>query len=464
MPNRHRILLLLATLFLCTLASAQERRFPDSPTGNALSALIGTIEAGTEEAAGRFVDDHLDSLFVANMSRAGIVDVLTGVHETLHPFEVETIAKTGPWSAECVLAAVESDERLRFSFDLAAAPPHRFVGLGIEPAGGTQLPIESLDELDGLLSGRADNGTFAGVILIEQDGETRFEGAYGLASKRYGVPNRMDTKFNIGSLNKMFTGAAILQLAERGLLRLDDPIGVYLEGFPDEIADAVTIRYLLQHRSGWGSYWENDYYRSNWSRLRTVADYLEFIRDISLDFEPGTSEQYSNTGYEVLGAIIEAVSKSDYYEYVQANIFELAGMSNTDSYESDAIVPNMATGYMGGQQGGFDIENTFRHSVRGTPAGGGYSTASDLRAFFHALEDGRLVGEEYVRLMFNRYDESGSARKLTGAIGLGGGGPGINSAVERDFSNDLLIIVLSNYDPPTAEQLAQQIARLVGGG
>ncbi|MBT8400264.1 MAG: beta-lactamase family protein [Rhodothermia bacterium] len=461
MPLRYHVLFAILTLLVCLPAAAQERRFPDSPTGNALSALIGTIESGTDEAAGRFVDEHLDSLFVANMSRAEIVDVLTGVHHRLHPFEVATILKTGPWSAECVLAALESDERLRFSFDLAAAPPHRFVGLEIEPAGGMQLPIESINELDEFLSSRADDGTFSGVVLIEQNGETRFEGAYGLASKRYGVSNRLDTKFNIGSLNKMFTSVAILQLAEQGLLGLEDPIGRHLDGFPSEIADRVTVRHLLKHRSGWGSYWEDDYYRSNWSRLRTVSDYLEFIRDIPLDFAPGTSEQYSNTGFEVLGAIVEAVSGSDYYEYVREHIFDPAGMVDTDSYPSDQIVPNMATGYMGGPEGSFDTENTFRHSVRGTPAGGGYSTAADLRGFFDALESGRLVGEEYVRLMFRRFDESSNDGPLDGAIGLGGGGPGINAAVERDFGNDLLVVVLSNYDPPTAEELASQLARLV---
>ena len=461
MSNRFGIVTALIALTVCVSASAQERRFPDSPTGRALDALITALEDGTEETLGVFVDSHLDSLFVENMSRSGIIDALGRVHQDLHPFDIESVVKTGPWSAECIVAAVESPMRLKLSFDLSARPPHRFNGLGIEPADAVELPIDSIDQLDELLTSRAADGSFSGAVLIERNGETVFHRAYGMASKRYAVANQLDTRFNIGSLNKLFTSVAVLQLAEDGRLDLDDTIGEYLDGFPPEVSDAVTVRHLLQHRSGWGSYWENEYYRRHWTRLRTVSDYVHFIREIPLDFEPGSSEQYSNAGYEVLGAIVEAVSGLDYYDYVKQNIYSPAGMGSTDSYESDQVVPNLATGYLGGPDGAFETENTFMHSIRGTPAGGGYSTAADLQAFFRALESGSLVGKKYVHLMFNRYDPPAGNRDLNGAIGLGGGGPGINAAVERDFSDDVLVIVLSNYDPPTAEELAAQLARLL---
>jgi len=172
----------------------------------------------------------------------------------------------------------------------------------------------------------AARNEFSGTIPVTRNGTKLFENAYGLASKNFNVPNRMDTKFNLASLSKMFTSVAIAQLAEQGRLGIDDPIGRHMTGFSSDAAEKVTIRHLLRMQSGWGDYWGDEYYRSNFADIRTVSDYISFLRDKPLQFEPGTQDLHSNSSFQILGAIVEAVSGQDYYAYVQENIFDPAGI------------------------------------------------------------------------------------------------------------------------------------------
>ena len=134
------------------------------------------------------------------------------------------------------------------------------VALNIYPQVNDEIKFSKLEEIHQYLSKRAEENEFSGVVLIAKDGKPIFKNAYGYASKRFAVPNAIDTKFNIGSLSKHITSIAILQLAEKGLLNLDDPIGTYLNVFPDNIAKKVTTKNLLTMSSGWGDYWDNETY------------------------------------------------------------------------------------------------------------------------------------------------------------------------------------------------------------
>lgn len=182
-----------------------------------------------------------------------------------------------------------------------------------------KLSFTTFEELDHYLAVQTVESKFSGIVLIARDREPIFHKAYGMASKRFHVPNRVDTKFNLGSINKLFTTVSILQLAEKGLLALDDPLSKFRPDFPAQVRDKVTIRYLLQQRAGWGDYWRNESYLATWTTLRSVEGYMAFIKDIPLDFEPGESQQHCNVGYEVMGAILEAITGQSYYDYVRAN-------------------------------------------------------------------------------------------------------------------------------------------------
>ena len=333
--------------------------------------------------------------------------------------------------------------------------PSSAPGISIKGGGSLDSPFATLRELHDHLESEATAGRFSGVVLATDGYEPVFHEAYGLASKGFGVPNRPDTRFNIGSIGKQITAIAVLQLWHAGALDLDDPIGEHLQGFPPEVATAVTLRSLLQHRSGWGDYRSDERYRQDWYDLRTVDDYLPILRTLPLEFEPGTDRLYSNAGYLVLGAVVEAVSGASYDEYVAEHVYGPAGMEHTGPIAVDEIAPNSAVGYtdMVGQAKGYRRRNTALLSARGTPAGGSYSTAEDLLSLLRALRQGTLLPVPYVDyLMQARFegplpdpDQPGYTRVWTG------GAPGVSAAMGGLAGG--VYVVLSNYDPPVAMEV-----------
>ena len=337
-----------------------------------------------------------------------------------------------------------------------------------------EIKFNSVEEIHHYLSEQAKQSEFSGVVLIAKDGKAIFKKAYGYASKRFDVPNAIDTRFNIGSLSKHLTSIAILQLAEKGLLDLDDPIGKYLTMFPDEIATKVTIKHLLMMSSGWGDYWENETYNAHRYEYRTVSEYIDFIRDIPLDFEPGTDMQHSNTGYEVAGAIVEKISGEDYYDYVRKNIYEPAGMANSDSYDVDGPAKNLATGYTNEHPNdpvkkGFNWSNIYTPlPARGTPTGGSYSTVEDLLALMQAHRAYRLLSEDYTHYLLNFFQldlgehiKAGPVYHMFGGAQGVGAVIGLNVETDDDMSKGYTIVILSNYDFPVTMNLYGKIRQFV---
>ena len=204
---------------------------------------------------------------------------------------------------------------------------------------------EIVKEIETYLKQAAGDDTFSGGALIAKDGKPIFEKAYGLANKSSNAPNNVDTKFNLGTINKSFTSVAIAQLAQQGRLSFNDPISKYLPDYPNKtVAAKVTIHQLLTHTSGMGMYFNEEFMKRRAS-LKTLADNLPLFVNDPLSFEPGEKMQYSNAGYVVLGLIIEKLTRQNYFDYVRDHIFKPARMMNTDSYELEQKVPNLAIGY-----------------------------------------------------------------------------------------------------------------------
>ncbi len=325
--------------------------------------------------------------------------------------------------------------------------------------------IKTLEELAQYLTAQTAENKFSGVALVAQDGKPVFHQAYGLANKRYNVPNQLDTKFNLGSINKLFTIISILQLMEKESLALEDTLGKFRPDFPPEVGDKVTIRHLLRHEAGLGDYFDHATYQATWPTLKKIEDYVAFIKDTPLEFEPGEDDKYSNSGFLMLGAVIEAATGGDYYDYVRENIYHSAGMMDTDSYEMDAVVENLAMGYTystsadGEESGSVLKENIFMHSARGTSAGGGFSTTGDLLKFDQALRGFKLLSPRSVGLWFNQYQplETPPA-EFAAEFMVAGGAPGICAAYGVKPAS--AAIVLSNYDPPEAVDIASMIMKM----
>lgn len=451
---------------------ADDVEIPETPAGRQLAELLMALESGNYKD---YITQNFSREFLDAFPMERHLEFFRQVHIMHGGFTVQAIERSSDYEIVVLAKSSKRDVWRRLDMAVESEPPHKVAAFGIEeamsPAEESEVPVlESADEviahIQMELKEMAGRDEFSGAVLIAKDGEPLFRRAYGQASLEFAVPNRPDTKFNIGSINKSFTSMAIAQLLERGLIGLDDRIGKYLSDLPDDWGEKITIRHLLTMRSGLGHYWNEDW-EQRFAKIRTVDDLMDVIVKTPLQFDPGSSKQYSNSGYVVLGAIIEKVTGQSYYDYVRENIFEPAGMENTDSYELDQIVPNMARGYTVNRSdhpylGKARQNNFFLHSVKGSPAGGGYSTVDDLNRYVEALKSNALAGEEYTNMVLGMFENAEGPRERPAGIGVAGGAPvGINAIVEADFPSGYTVIVLSNYDPPTAVKLGLKFIRML---
>ena len=347
--------------------------------------------------------------------------------------------------------------------------------------GKTFIPYERagisenglIEETQKLVNSLCQKDEFSGTVLLAKGDAVLYESACGEASKRFHVRNNLDTKFNLGSMNKMFTAVAIMQLVEKGKIKLKDPISKYVdEGWlPKEITDKITVHHLLSHSSGLGSYFNDTYWNSSRELYRTVDDFKPLVKGEALAFEPGKKFGYSNTGMLLLGVVIQKVSGEDYFDYIRQNIYQPTGMSNTYSYEMDQPVENLAIGYIPVSDNKYGWENNiYKHVIKGGPAGGGFSTVRDLHKFALALTSEKLVTKKSLDLLFTDYLKEGYGygfgiheTKAGKIVGHSGGFPGLNASLQIFLENGYIAVVMSNYDEaamPVARKIRQLIEKV----
>jgi len=323
---------------------------------------------------------------------------------------------------------------------------------------------DCLGQVQDLCDRGARAGVFSGTVLIARGSEVLFEYACGAANKRYAVPNNPDTKFNLGSANKMFTAVAVAQLVERGLLSFTDTVDQYIDDtwLPASVTRRITIHHLLSHTSGLGNYFNETFFSGSRARFRAIDDFKPLVRDDLPAFTPGERFEYSNSGMLLAGVIIERVTGMSYYDYVREAIYAPSGMLDTDCYDIDAPVPNLAMGYIplvdppNRRSASGWRENIFEHVAKGGPAGGGYSTVRDLQRFANSLVSGALVGPEMRQALWTDYAGVGYGygfnveKTASGTmIGHGGGFPGVSASFRVALDTGYVVIVLSNYDMGT---------------
>jgi CubicO group peptidase (beta-lactamase class C family) len=355
---------------------------------------------------------------------------------------------------------------------VSSQQPRQSAPLPSQPAAGepesTRLlsEAEAVAELRAFLQGAADEGRLSGAVLLARHGQPLFQQAYGLADRERGIRNTVDTRFYLGSMNKMFTAVAVAQLVEQGRLAFNDPLARFLPDFPDpEAAGRIRIEHLLTHTSGLGNIFSPRFMQE---RPVTVPAMLELVREnSSLSFEPGTSRRYSNTGFLVLGAVIEKVTGQSYYEYVQQHIYRPAGMRDS-GHELDAPVANLARGYAPARDGSGLQATDLPH---GGPAGGGYSTLADLLRFAEALRTHSLLSPEMTRTVLSARPELGQSTYGYGfairgpIVGHSGGNPGVYANLDVFLDSGYTSVVLINQDrggpQPEYENKMRQLVRAV---
>jgi CubicO group peptidase (beta-lactamase class C family) len=338
-----------------------------------------------------------------------------------------------------------------------------------------QISEKQIADINNLIEDLSNKDAFSGTVLIAKGDKIIYQKAVGLSNKEQNMKNNIETKFNIGSMNKMFTGIAIAQLAEKNKLRYSDKITSYLPNLPKKIFGDITIEQLLTHSSGTGDFFRFPRFEQIADTAKTIATYVNIGLEEPLLFKPGTKVSYSNYGYILLGAIIESVSKMSYYDYVRQNIFVIANMKNTDSYERNKIHENFAIGYANPPQMPNETpklnnreNNTKILELKGNSAGGGYSTAVDFHKFSQALLANKLITSKTLGIVTTGkvilfpgmkernlpeikygYGFGESYKNNIRIIGHTGGAPGVDEAMEIYPDLGYTVVVLSNYDRAT---------------
>ena len=311
-----------------------------------------------------------------------------------------------------------------------------------------------------------DNKTFMGTVLVVKDGKTLINQGYGSADLEWNIPNTPTAKFRLGSITKQFTAASILLLEERDKLKIDDPISKYLSDAPPAW-QKMTIYNVLTHTSGIPSFTGfPDYNATEWKDT-TPAELVARFRDKPLDFEPGSKFFYSNSGYVLLGYLIEKISGQTYADFLQQNIFTPLGMADTGIDSNAAILPKRAQGYSpspsGARHAGY-ISMTIPFS-----AGALYSTTGDLLKWEQGLFGGKILSPSSLAKMTTPFKEN-YAMGLTVVtrdghkrIAHGGGIEGFNTALEFYPDDKLIVIVLGNLNGGGPDQISASLGKVALG-
>lgn len=381
-------------------------------------------------------------------------------------FALERVTRAEPDAVEAVVRERSTGARVRFILVMGSNGVAE--GFGLEPLSGdgggarpTAKPSASgasatsakpmaeaalVRHLKRLTDSLSAAGQFSGVVSLSRRGAPILEKAYGFADRSARLPNTLQTAFNLGSINKLFTATAIRQLAAAGQLALDSSLARAWPDYPNhDVAQQVTVRQILDHRSGiLGDIFNVPGVKES-REIRHNRQFLSAVVNTPLRFPPGSREQYSNAGYVVLGGVIERVSGEDYYAYVKRHIFDPAGMTRSGHFAIDSLPPQTAFGYTR-EGNGAKADAPLRPNAhmlpgRGSAAGGGYSTVGDLKKLLAALRAGSILAGP------------------PAGLGIAGGAEGMNAVVDGELPGGYDLIVLANFDPPAAERIARQVSQ-----
>jgi CubicO group peptidase (beta-lactamase class C family) len=320
--------------------------------------------------------------------------------------------------------------------------------------------------MDQVIQPYVANHQFMGSVLVARDGQVIYSKGYGSADLEWDVPNSPGTKFRLGSVTKQFTAASILLLEERGKLTVSDPVKKYLPGAP-AAWDKITIFHLLTHTSGIPNFTGFADYQKLEPFATTSEQLVARFRDKPLDFEPGEKWQYSNSGYVLLGHVIEKITGDSYEKFVRENIFTPLGMKDSGYDSNSAVIPHRASGYVPGKNG---FENAgFIHMSIPHGAGALYSTTEDLLKWEQGLFGGKLLKAESLQKMTTPFKSNyafGLQVETTGGhkvIEHGGGIEGFNTELAYYPDDKLTVVVLGNVSGGAPGDIARKLAAIAHG-
>ncbi|MDO7852043.1 serine hydrolase [Hymenobacter convexus] len=325
-------------------------------------------------------------------------------------------------------------------------------------------------QLDALAASYANAGQLNGTVLVAEHGKIVFTKGYGLANREWNQPNAADTKFRLGSLTKQFTALLVMQLVERGKLKLDGRITDYLPDYPKASGDKITLHHLLTHTSGIPSYTGQPNFEAVSIQPTTPTAFLRTFAELPLEFEPGSSFHYSNSGYFLLGAIIEKVTGKTYAQVLTENILQPLRMQDTGYDLAETILPKRAAGYDKTPAG--TVYNTSYIDMTVPYAAGSlYSTVNDLYKWDQGLYTTQLLTEASKAVLFkpfkNNYAYAWVASKAVMAkdtvalLGHSGHVNGFGTYLLRAPRDRQLVVVLDNEGGPHVQEVSLDLLRVL---
>lgn len=459
-------------LGIFTLSAETPSTIPDTPAGKRVKESLDIINSGDKIQIQDFISTQFTPSFIKMFSQERLFNVYYGFFEKYKGLEFHKVRESSPERFVAVFRCRQTGSAYLFGLTVLLKSPHRIQGMTLLPMTHPDQPesLESLTEREKLemlgshLNVLGESKVFSGAVLLAKNGRIVFQKAHGLADREENVLNKIKTRFNLASLNKMFTAVAVAQLCEQGKMSYNDLVGKYLSSdwISPEISKKVQVKHLLSHTSGIGisNGDDNLVYLEKYinKKFRQIDDYKILTKGAFLKTSPGKESSYSNIGFHLLGPIIEKVSGEGYYDYIQAHIFDVAGMKDTGFDELDQLAPNTARGYVKEQKDGKISwrSNEPDCNWKGTPAGGAYSTVEDLLKFEQALKNNLLVSKETRDLLFTPKTELGarsygygfSVRQFEEQLKVGhtGGYTGINNNFSMYLNNGYTVIILCNID------------------
>jgi CubicO group peptidase (beta-lactamase class C family) len=462
-------------LLLLTVCAAAQTAIPNTPPGRLLQSWLESFNSGDADRHTKFLTEHSsdamrhgrpsEQVAENEMRFRNIVGGGFDVYKVVQSSDTELRAvlkeRGGFGWAEIVLRVDPAKPDVIVARDIMQAPPPPEARPEREDAPALARDLQKL--LDNL----AGDDRFAGVVLVAKDGKPIFQQAWGFADRDKKITNNLDTRFRLGSMNKMFTSVAIAQLVQQGKVKYTDTVAHLLPDYPDKGAAAkITVHQLLTHTSGLGDFFGDEFDKKK-DELHGLKDYLQLFAGKPLQFEPGQKFAYSNAGMIVAGLIVERISGQNYYDYVREHIYKPAGMNGSDTFEKSKPQPNQSVGYT--RTDGKWASNYDSLPLMGSSAGGGDSTAPDLLKFDQALRSHKLLNADLTSTITTakvtppdqdeKYAYGFEESMVDGkrVIGHGGGAPGMNANLDMYWDSGYTVIVLCNLDPPIAGQVNRYI-------
>jgi CubicO group peptidase (beta-lactamase class C family) len=467
-------------------STIQENIPPDSIATSIVNDFLKAVNSGERNAMEEFILLHYDKNALRRIPLFAVVSLnMAFYYETGGiGYELSKILPSDPGVVTADLYNKLTQSTLKFTFPVSGAPLYK-INYFIKAASVPSITNKKKDQIlsdkeiiariEKCLNKMDEADEFSGAVLIARNGSVLLGKAMGEASKAYEIPNKMDTKFNMASVGKMFTGVAVTQLVEKGLLSFDDPISKYVseEWLSPAISKKIQVRHLLTHTSGLGDYFREAYMQCAIPYFKDLDDYKSLIVDDTLMFEPGTRFSYSNTGMLLLGVVIENVTNEGYFNYLKKNIFDPIGMVNTGGFAKDTPVKNRATGYTKVYENGAVTWNNhqFTRIMRGSPSGGVYSTIEDMLKFDMAIRSNKLLSPEYSQILlegrpelnasFHSYGFFVSEGSAGRTASHKGDGQGMNCQFKMYIDSGYTMVILSNYSAPSANIVANVVDQLI---